>query len=62
MKGKQTPRLSHAELLQLKRWNTPSVYNGWEAITKQRHAQPDTRRTEQARPDACNRRVGMNRG
>jgi len=34
MKEKNTPLLSHAELLQLKRWNTPSVYNGWEAITK----------------------------
>jgi len=29
-----TPRLSHAELLQLKRWNTPTIYNGWEQITK----------------------------
>lgn len=27
--------LSHGELLQLKRWNTPTVYNGWEQITKQ---------------------------
>jgi 4-hydroxy-4-methyl-2-oxoglutarate aldolase len=25
-----TSLLSHAELLQLKRWNTPTVYNGWE--------------------------------
>ena len=26
--------LSHAELLQLKRWNTPTIYNGWEqAVT-----------------------------
>jgi len=30
-----TPRvLSHSELLQLKRWNTPTIYNGWEQITK----------------------------
>jgi len=29
-----TPRLSHADLLQLKRWNTPTIYNGWEQITK----------------------------
>jgi 4-hydroxy-4-methyl-2-oxoglutarate aldolase len=28
------PRLSHAEVLQLKRWNTPTVYNGWEQITR----------------------------
>jgi len=25
--------LTHAELLQLKRWNTPTIYNGWEQIT-----------------------------
>lgn len=25
--------LTHAELLQLKRWNTPTVYNGWEQVT-----------------------------
>lgn len=29
-----TPRLSQAELLQLKRWNTPTIYNGWEQITQ----------------------------
>lgn len=27
-------RLPHSELLQLKRWNTPTIYNGWEQITK----------------------------
>jgi regulator of RNase E activity RraA len=27
-------RLSHGELLELKRWNTPTIYNGWEQITK----------------------------
>jgi regulator of RNase E activity RraA len=26
--------LTHADLLQLKRWNTPTVYNGWEQITR----------------------------
>jgi len=26
--------LSHSELLELKRWNTPTIYNGWEQITK----------------------------
>jgi 4-hydroxy-4-methyl-2-oxoglutarate aldolase len=26
--------LSHAELLRLKRWNTPTVYNGWEQFTR----------------------------
>ncbi len=29
-----TTPLSHSELLQLKRWNTPTIYNGWEQITK----------------------------
>ena len=28
------PALSHAELLQLKRWNTPTIYNGWEQVTR----------------------------
>jgi regulator of RNase E activity RraA len=27
-------RLDHGELLQLKRWNTPTIYNGWEQITR----------------------------
>ncbi len=27
-------RLSHAELLKLKGWNTPTIYNGWEQITQ----------------------------
>ncbi len=26
--------LPHSELLQLKRWNTPTIYNGWEQVTK----------------------------
>jgi hypothetical protein len=29
-----SPPLSHGELLHLKRWNTPTIYNGWEQITK----------------------------
>jgi len=27
-------RIAHSDLLQLKRWNTPTIYNGWEQITK----------------------------
>jgi len=27
-------RLSHTELLRLKRWNTPTIYNGWEQLTQ----------------------------
>ena len=26
--------LTHSDMLKLKRWNTPTIYNGWEAITK----------------------------
>ena len=26
--------MTHAELHQLKRWNTPTIYNGWEQITQ----------------------------
>src|SRR5262245_41362330 len=29
-----TALLSHSDLLQLKRWNTPTIYNGWEQITR----------------------------
>jgi 4-hydroxy-4-methyl-2-oxoglutarate aldolase len=31
-------RLGHAELLELKRWNTPTIYNGWEQITERNSA------------------------
>ena len=27
-------KISHSDLLELKRWNTPTIYNGWEQITK----------------------------
>ncbi len=30
----ETKRLSHGELLELRRWNTPTIYNGWEQITR----------------------------
>jgi len=26
--------MEHKDLLKLKRWNTPTIYNGWEKITK----------------------------
>lgn len=32
--AQSTPRLSHGQLLELKRWNTPTIYNGWEQITR----------------------------
>jgi len=31
--------LPHSDLLQLKRWNTPTIYNGWEQLTKHNAAQ-----------------------
>ena len=34
MAAESRPRLTHADLLQLKRWNTPTIYNGWEQITQ----------------------------
>lgn len=27
-------RMSHTDMLQLKRWNTPTIYNGWEQVSK----------------------------
>ena len=33
-KTENDSRLSYSELLELKRWNTPTIYNGWEQITK----------------------------
>jgi 4-hydroxy-4-methyl-2-oxoglutarate aldolase len=32
------PPLPHSDLLELKRWNTPTVYNGWEQITRHNSA------------------------
>jgi regulator of RNase E activity RraA len=32
--SKRERQLTHGELLQLKRWNTPTIYNGWEQITR----------------------------
>ena len=31
------PPLPHSALLELKRWNTPTIYNGWEQITRHDH-------------------------
>ncbi|GIW96979.1 MAG: demethylmenaquinone methyltransferase [Pirellulaceae bacterium] len=35
-----TQPLTHGQLLQLKRWNTPTIYNGWEQVTKMDAAAP----------------------
>ena len=42
------PHLTHAQLLQLKRWNTPTIYNGWEQITR-RNAGKDAFNLEETR-------------
>ncbi len=33
-KNGSSTRLPHSVLLQLKRWNTPTIFNGWEQITR----------------------------
>lgn len=40
------PVLTHAEILQLKRWNTPTIYNGWEQITSHDRVTVGTNREE----------------
>jgi 4-hydroxy-4-methyl-2-oxoglutarate aldolase len=40
--------LTHADLLQLKRWNTPTIYNGWEQVTRH-NAGADGFNTEETR-------------
>jgi len=45
---KPRPFLTHGELLRLKRWNTPTIYNGWEQITK-RDSAADAFNLEEAR-------------
>lgn len=30
----QHRKITHSEMLELRRWNTPTIYNGWEQITK----------------------------
>jgi regulator of RNase E activity RraA len=40
------PSLSHAELLELKRWNTPTIYNGWEQLTRRDAAHDGFNREE----------------
>lgn len=38
--------LTHAQLLQLKRWNTCTIYNGWEQITRRNAARDGVNREE----------------
>ncbi len=42
----KTSQLTHGQLLQLKRWNTPTIYNGWEQITQLDAAAAITNREE----------------
>lgn len=48
MSNSSPERLSHSQLLQLKRWNTPTIYNGWEQITR-RDAARDAFNLEETR-------------
>ncbi len=34
MENKNQKLLSESELAELKSWNTPTIYNGWEQVTK----------------------------
>lgn len=43
---RSSPALSHAALLELKRWNTPTIYNGWEQITRHNAAADGFNREE----------------
>jgi hypothetical protein len=40
------PLLSDGELLGIKCWNTPTIYNGWEQITKHDRTQPPDQHRE----------------
>lgn len=40
--------LPHAALLELKRWSAPTIYNGWEQITR-RNAAADAFNLEETR-------------
>ena len=31
--SRPSPALSHSDLVELRRWNTPTIYNGWEQLT-----------------------------
>lgn len=31
--GNRKAAIGHGDLLELRRWNTPTIYNGWEQIT-----------------------------
>ena len=42
-------RLPHSKLLQLKRWNTPTIYNGWEQITRHDASKPTFFNLEETR-------------
>jgi len=34
-------QVDHSVMLQLKRWNTPTIFNGWEQITKRDFSKPE---------------------
>ena len=57
-----TQPLSHSELLQLKRWNTPTIYNGWEQITQHDIARKCVQYRRNTRLHAANGHDGRLRG
>ena len=57
-----TSRLTHADLLQLKRWNTPTIYNGWEQITRHDAARDGVQPRGDARLHAADGADGRLRG
>jgi hypothetical protein len=52
-------RLSHGDLLELKRWNTPTLSNGWEQITSCDSAQEgiNCKECRRENKEAASRRV-----
>lgn len=38
--------LSHADLLELRRWNTPTIYNGWESVVERERLECNMSREE----------------
>jgi hypothetical protein len=53
--------LTDTDMLELQRWNTPTIYNGWEQITKQ-HAAHDGFNLEETRdfmPEALPERAEL---
>ncbi|MCL1887736.1 MAG: RraA family protein [Kiritimatiellaeota bacterium] len=42
-------QINYYDMLRLKRWNTPTIYNGWEAISKHANTDPGCFNTDETR-------------